>query len=200
MNLPSMVKDSKITGGSENEMNILDNIKNLLGGDITIHQEFLNKVIKESIADNKVIREIVLSVNEGFLDAAVEILVGESTPVNLNLELSLGKYEFNRTNRFVELILLNPVTIKVYGVNIKTKLAAEIDMTSARSSGAPEGLIDMFSYLTINEDRFVLDFNKMPGFNQALQNKLGFLLNNLEITKIELQNENIVIHPSIKFY
>jgi hypothetical protein len=181
-------------------MNLLDNLKNLLGGNITIHQEFLNKVIKESIADNKVIREIVLSVNQGFLNAAVEILAGESTPVNLNLELSLGKYEFNSTNRFVELILLNPVTIKVYGVNIKTKLAAEIDLASARSAGAPEGLIDMFSYLTINEDRFVLDFNKMPGFSQALQNKLGFLLNNLEITKLELQNENIVIHPSIKFF
>ncbi|MFA4886127.1 MAG: hypothetical protein WC601_10205, partial [Desulfotomaculaceae bacterium] len=75
-----------------------------------------------------------------------------------------------------------------------------IDEAEASRLGAPEGLINMFGYLTINEDKFVLDFNKMPGFNQALQNKLGFLLNNLEITKLELQNEMIVIHPSIKFF
>lgn len=181
-------------------MNIFDNIKNLLGGNITIHQEFINKVIKESVADNKVIREIVLSVKEGFLNAAVELMAGDSTPVNLKLELSLGKYEFNRTNRVIELVLISPVSVRVFGVNIKTKLAADIDRAAAVSSGAPEGLIDMFSYLTINEDRFILDFNKMPGFNQALQNKLGFLLNNLEITKLELQNDMIVIQPSIKFF
>ncbi len=180
-------------------MNIFENIKSLLGGNITVHQDFINKVIKESIADNKVVREIVLSVKEGLIDAGVELMAGETT-VSLKLELSLGKYEFNRTNRIIELILVNPVSIKFYGVNIKTKLAAELDRTAAISSGAPEGLIDMFGYLTINEDRFILDFNKMPGFNQALQNKLGFLLNNLEIIKLDLQNENIVVHPSIKFF
>ncbi|MEG3071190.1 MAG: hypothetical protein RQM92_10575 [Candidatus Syntrophopropionicum ammoniitolerans] len=58
----------------------------------------------------------------------------------------------------------------------------------------------MFSYLAISENRIVLDFNKMPGFNQALQNKLGFVLNNLEITRLDLQNENLIIHPSIKFF
>lgn len=180
-------------------MNIFENIKSLLGGNITVHQDFINKVIKESIADNKVVREIALSVKEGLIDAGVELMAGETT-VSLKLELSLGKYEFNRTNRIIELILVNPVSIKFYGVNIKTKLAAELDRTAAISSGAPEGLIDMFGYLTINEDRFILDFNKMPGFNQALQNKLGFLLNNLEIIKLDLQNENIVVHPSIKFF
>lgn len=180
-------------------MNILDNIKSLLGGNITVHQDFINKVIKESIEDNKVVREIVLSVKEGLLYAGVELMAGE-TPVSLKLELSLGKYEFNRTNRVIELILASPVSIKFFGVNIKTKLDAELDRTAAISSGAPEGLIDMFDYLTINEDRFILDFNKMPGFNQALQNKLGFLLNNLEIIKLDLQNENIVVHPSIKFF
>jgi len=180
-------------------MSIIDNIKSLLGGNITIHQEFINKVIKESIADNKVVREIVLSINNGYLNAAVEILVGE-TPVNLKLDLSLGNYEFNRTNRIIELMLVSPVDIMVYGIHIKTKLAAEIDRPAALNAGAPTGLIDMFSYLAIYEDRFVLDFNKMPGFNQALQKKLGFLLNNLEITRLELQNENIVIQPTIKFF
>ncbi len=181
-------------------MSLLENIKSLLGGNITVHQEFINKFIKETLAENKVVREIFLSVEEGCLNATVEILAGNSTPVNLKLELSLGQYEFNRTNRFVELIPLSPVAISVYGVNIKAKLAAEIDEAEARRLGAPEGLINMFGYLTINEDKLVLDFNKMPGFTQALQNKLGFLLNNLEITKLDLLHEMIVIHPSIKFF
>lgn len=181
-------------------MNIFGDIKDLLGGKITLHQEFINKVIKEAIADNKTIKDIVLSFNEGFLAVTVDILADDSTPVNLQLELSLGQYEFNRANRAIELILISPVTIKVYGINIKAKLAAEIDMAAAKSTGAPAELIDMFGYLTINEDRFILDFNQMPGFNQALQNKLGFLLNNLEITKLELQKENIVLHPAIKFF
>ncbi|MFA4886221.1 MAG: hypothetical protein WC601_10680, partial [Desulfotomaculaceae bacterium] len=94
-------------------MNLLDNIKSLLGGNITVHQEFINKFIKETLAENKVVKEIVLSVGEGCLNATVEILAGESTPINLKLELSLGQYEFNRTNRFVELIPLSPVAVSV---------------------------------------------------------------------------------------
>ncbi len=181
-------------------MSLLDNIKSLLGGNITVHQEFINKFLKETLEENKVVKEIVLSVEEGCLNATVEILAGESTPVNVKLELSLGQYEFNRINRFVELIPLSPVAVSVYGVKIKAKLAAELDGTEAVRLGAPEGLINMFGYLTINEDKLVLDFNKMPGFTQALQNKLGFLLNNLEITRLDLQHEMIVIHPSIKFF
>ncbi|NLI12774.1 hypothetical protein [Pelotomaculum propionicicum] len=181
-------------------MSLLDNIKSLLGGNINVHQEFINKFIGETLAENKVVKEIVLTVGEGCLDARVGLVVGESTPIDVKLELSLGKYEFNRTNRYVELIPLSPVIISVYGVNIRTRLAADLDDAEARRLGAPEGLISMFSYLTINEDKLVLDFNKIPGFSQALQNKLGFVLNNLEITKLELQPETIVIHPSVKFF
>jgi hypothetical protein len=146
---------------SEKGMSIIGNLASLLGGNITIHQEFINKVIKESIADNKVVREIVLSINNGYLNAAVEILVGE-TPVNLKLDLSLGNYEFNRTNRIIELILVSPVDIMVYGIHIKTKLAAEIDRPVALNAGAPAGLIDMFSYLTINETGLYLILIKCP--------------------------------------
>ncbi|MBP7332304.1 MAG: hypothetical protein BWY65_00345 [Firmicutes bacterium ADurb.Bin373] len=181
-------------------MNVFENIKNLFGGNITIHQEIINKVIKEALADNKTITDIALSFNEGFLAVAVDILADDSTPVSLKLELELGKFEFNRTNRVIELILISPVTIMVYGITIKAKLTADIDIAAAKIAGAPVDLIDMFSYLAINENSFILDFNQMPGFNQALQNKLGFLLNNLEITELELQNENLVIHPSIKFF
>ncbi|NLJ77006.1 MAG: hypothetical protein GX325_07095 [Peptococcaceae bacterium] len=181
-------------------MNLLENIKSLFGGNITIHQEFINKVIKEAISGNKTIENITLSFNEGFLRADFDLLVGEKTPINLQLELSLGKFEFNRTNRIVELLLISPVVIQIYGLNIKAKLTADIDPAAAETAGAPEELIAMFSYLAISENRIILDFNKMPGFNQALQNKLGFVLNNLEITKLELQNENLIIHPSIKFF
>ena len=181
-------------------MNILENIKSLFGGNITIHQEFIKKVIKEASADNKTIKGIVLSFNEGFLRADFDLLVGEETPINLQLELSLGKFEFNRTNRIVELLLISPVAIQVYGLNIKAKLTVDIDPAAAETAGAPEELIAMFSYLAISENRIILDFNKMPGFNQALQNKLGFVLNNLEITRLDLQNENLIIHPSIKFF
>lgn len=181
-------------------MNVFENIKNLFGGNITIHQEIINKVIKEALADNKTITDIALSINEGFLAVAVDILADDSTPVSLKLELEPGKFEFNRTNRVIELILISPVTIMVYGITIKAKLTADIDIAAAKIAGAPVDLIDMFSYLAINENSFILDFNQMPGFNQALQNKLGFLLNNLEITELELQNENLVIHPSIKFF
>ncbi|MEG3071189.1 MAG: hypothetical protein RQM92_10570 [Candidatus Syntrophopropionicum ammoniitolerans] len=117
-------------------MNILENIKSLFGGNITIHQEFINKVIKEANADNKTIKGIVLSFNEGFLRADFELLVGEETPINLQLELSLGKFEFNRTNRVVELLLISPVAIQVYGMNIKAKLTVDIDPAAAETAGA----------------------------------------------------------------
>ncbi|MDD4334426.1 MAG: hypothetical protein PHY77_02345 [Desulfotomaculaceae bacterium] len=181
-------------------MTVFDNIKSLFGGNITIHQEFLNKVIREAIADNKTIKDIAISFNEGFFAVAVDILADDSSPVNLQLELSLGKYEFNKTNRVIELLLISPVIIKFYGINIKAKLTADIDIAAAKAAGAPVDLIDMLSYLTINENSFILDFNQMPGFNQALQNKLGYLLNNLEITKLELQKENLVLHPAIKLF
>ena len=171
-----------------------------MSGSITIHQDLINKLIKEKLAENSVVREIDISIAEDILGFTVEIMTGESTPVYLNLDLSLGKYEFNRNNRFVELIMLSPIAVSVYGINLKTKISAEIDRASAKSAGAPEGLVNMFDYLSIYEDRILVDFNKMPGFSQALQNKLGFLLNNLEIAKLSLKNEMVVIHPSIKLY
>lgn len=181
-------------------MNLLDNLKNLMGGSITIHQELVKKLIKEKLAENSAIREIDISITEGFIRFAVEILAGESTPVNFNLDLSLGKYEFNKNNRYLELIMLNPIAVSVYGIKIRTKISAEIDQASAKIAGAPESLINMFDYLSICEDRIVIDFNKIPGFSQALQNKFGFLLNNLEIAKLGLKKEMVVIKPSIKFF
>jgi hypothetical protein len=179
-------------------MDILNNLKSLLGGNITIHQEFINKLIKEAVAENKAVREIVLEVGEGFLNVRAEITVGVNIPVSMEFKLTLGNYEFNRTKRFVELLLLSPAAVSVYGIRILTRLAAEIDENAASLSGAPESLINVFGYLTIKEDRLILDFNKMPGFTQALQKKTGFLLKNLEITKLDLRNEMIVMHPSMK--
>jgi hypothetical protein len=181
-------------------MKLLDNLKNLAGGKITIHQEFINKFIKETLDNNEIIKEILLTAGEGSICASLGLLIGEGIPVNLKFEFSLGKYEFNKSNRFVELILLKPAAISIFGINIKAKLAAGIDEAEAIRAGAPGALIKMFNYLSIYEDKYVLDFNKMPGFNKALQNKLSFLLKNLEITELELKNEMLLLHPSIKFF
>lgn len=181
-------------------MSLLDSLKNLINGNITVHQEFINKLIKEALGENKVVKGINLSIGEGFLNATVEILAGESTPVHLEFMLSMSEFEFNKSHRFIEFILRSPITVTVYGVNIKTKLEAELDEDQAKRSGAPEGLVNLFNYLKVKEDKVILDFNKIPGFNQVLQNKLGFILNNLEINKLDLLHEMIVIHPTIKFF
>lgn len=178
-------------------MNILEN---LIHGNLAIHQELVNKFIREAIAGNKVLKELEISISKGFINATAGIRAGENATIYAKLMLSLGDFVFNRSNRFVELPVHGPVLLSIQGVNIKAKLGIDLDPDPAKHAGAPEGLLSLLQYLSIKEDKITLDFNKMPGFNQMLQNKLGFVLKNLEITKLELVEGMIIIHPTIKFF
>jgi hypothetical protein len=64
----------------------------------------------------------------------------------------------------------------------------------------PESLLRLMEYLIIEDDKITIDFNQIPGFTQLLQKKLGFLLNNLEIAKLELGEEMLIVQPAIKFF
>jgi len=175
-------------------------LENLIHGKIAIHQEIINKSIREAITENHIFQEIAVSITEGAINARIIINAGEDQIIGVALPLSLGNYEFNRSKRFVELILRGPAVISSCGLSIKAKLSVDMDPDPSKMAGAPEGLISILQYLNVKEDVITIDFNKIPGFNQALQKKLGFLLKNLEITKIDLVEEMIIIHPAIKFF
>lgn len=187
----------KAIGENFTKMNILEN---LIHGNLAIHQEIINKFIKESIEGNKVIKNINISITEGFINLTAGLRAGEKSIIYVKLTLSLGSFEFNRFKRFVELPVQGPVIISIHGVTIKARLGVDLDPDPANRTEAQEGLINLLQYLNIKEDKITLDFNKMPRFNQVLQNKLGFLLKNLEINKLELLEGMIIIHPTIKFF
>lgn len=172
----------------------------LIHGNLVIRQELVNKFIKELIAENNVIKELEISIAGGFINMTAGIRAGENLTVYAKLTLSLGGFEFNRFKRFVELPVHGPVLLSIQGVNIKARLGVELDPDPAKRVGAPEGLINLLHYFNITEDKLTLDFNKIPGFNQILQRKLGFILKNLEITRLELAEGMLIIHPIIKFF
>lgn len=195
----ALLKNStiKTIGANFTKMSILENF---IHGNLAIRQELVNKFIQEVIAGNNVIKELEISIAEGFINMTAGIRAGENATIYAKLTLSLGGFEFNRFKRFVELPVHGPVLLSIQGVNIKARLGVELDPDPAERVGAPEGLINLLQYLNITEEKITLDFNKMPGFNQILQRKLGFILKNLEITKLELAEGMIIIHPTIKFF
>jgi hypothetical protein len=75
-----------------------------------------------------------------------------------------------------------------------------MDPDPAARAETPENLQRLMEYLVIEEDKITIDFNQIPGFNQLLQKKLGFLLNNLEIARLELGEEMLIVQPAIKFF
>lgn len=173
-------------------------LENLIHGKLTIHQEIINKFLDEIIENNKNIKTIHVNITGGFINLVVEVRAGEKYTVVVRIRLSLGGYEFNRYNRFLELFIHGPVIISIQGLIIKARLSLDTEPTGL--IGLPDGIIDLLQYLTIKEDRITLDFNKIPGFNQLLQNKLGFMLKNLEVTQLEISEEMIIIHPTIKLF
>lgn len=64
----------------------------------------------------------------------------------------------------------------------------------------PEHLLRLMEYLVIEEDKLTINFNQVPGFKQLLQQKMGFLLNNLEIARLELAEEKLIVQPVIKLF
>jgi len=151
------------------------------------------------MGENKVIEDIKVSIAGGLLNLAIGLRAGGNMTIGVKLALSLGNFQFNRFNRFVELPVHGPVLISLPGIEIKARLGADLNPDPAKHAGAPEALINLLQYLNIKEDKITLDFNKMPAFNQVLQNKLGFVLKYLEITNLELVEEMIIIHPAEKY-
>ncbi|NPV72852.1 MAG: hypothetical protein HPY89_03455 [Pelotomaculum sp.] len=175
-------------------------LTNLIQGNLAIHQDLLNKFLAETIEDNKFIKSIAVSITGGLINLSGEIRTGENSSASIRLALSLGNFEFNRTSRFLELKMHGPVAISIHGIDIQARFSSPDPETASRA-GAPEGLVNILGFLNVKEDTVTLDFNKMPGFMKMLQNKLGLLvLRNLEITRLELLEEMIVIHPSLKLF
>lgn len=187
----------KIIGENFTKMNILEN---LIHGNLAIHQELINKFLGEIIEGSKAVKDIKISITGGFINLLAGFRAGDNSTIYVKLVLSIGNFEFNRFNRFMELPVQGPVILSIHGINIKARLGVDLDPDPAKHAGAPEGLLNLLEYLNIKEDKITLDFNKMPRFNQVLQNKLGFLLKNLEVTKLDLVEEMIIIHPTIKFF
>ncbi len=175
-------------------------LENLFHGKLSIHQELINKLIREAIEENEIIKDIRVSITGGFIYLTAGIRAAENLTIGVKLVLILGDFEFNKTNRFVELLLHDPVLISIQGIDIKARLEAELDPDPAKRAGVPEVLVNLLQFLTIKEDKIILDFNKMPVLNQSMQNKLGIFLKYLEITKLELAEEMIIIHPTVKLY
>ncbi|HHU86352.1 MAG TPA: hypothetical protein GXZ25_06035 [Peptococcaceae bacterium] len=173
-------------------------LKNLLQGNLAIHQEMINKFLKKLIEESNTLNKLNISITEGLLNLTAEILAGLGTSINVKIALSINSLTFNRHNRLVEFQVNGPVLISLQGIEIRARLGINLDPDPAGQTGAPSGLVNALQYLEIKEDKITVNFNKIPGFNQLLQKKLGFLLNYLEINKIELIEEMLIVHPSMK--
>jgi hypothetical protein len=174
-------------------------LKNLLQGNVAIHQEMINKFLKKLIEESNTLDKLSVTIAEGVLNLTAEILAGLGTPINVRVALSIGSFTFNRHERFVEFQVNGPVLISLQGIEIRARLGINLTPDPAERSGALSGLVHALQYLEIKEDKITVNFNRIPGFNNLLQKKLGFLLNYLEITKLELIEEMLIIHPSMKF-
>ncbi len=173
-------------------------LKNLLQGNVAIHQEMINKFLKKLIEESNTLNKLNISITEGLLNLTAEILAGLGTAINVKVALSISSFTFNRHNRLVEFQVNGPVLISLQGIEIRARLGINLVPDPAGHTGAPPGLVHALQYLEIKEDRITVDFNRIPGFNHLLQKKLGFLLNYLEINKIELIEEMLIVHPSMK--
>lgn len=174
-------------------------LKNLLQGNLAIHQEIINKFLKKLIEESNTLNKLNISITENILNLTAEILAGLGTSINVKVALSINSLTFNRHNRLVEFQVNGPVLISLQGIEIRARLGINLDPDPAAGhTGAPSGLVNALQYLEIKEDKITVNFNKIPGFNQLLQKKLGFLLNYLEINKIEMIEEMLIVHPSMK--
>ncbi|MDD4238014.1 MAG: hypothetical protein PHT62_05610 [Desulfotomaculaceae bacterium] len=178
-------------------MSILDY---LIHGNLAIRQEIINKFLNKLMEENRWVQDIELKINPGLINLVAILSVSETLTFKVNLDMSLSNFAFNRNSRFVELPLQGPVLISYRGLNIKTRLEVVMDPDPVASAETPESLLRLMEYLIVEEDKITIDFNQIPGFNQLLQKKLGFLLNNLEISKLELGEEMIIVQPIIKFF
>jgi len=172
----------------------------LINGNLTISQEVINKFLAKLTEENKLLQNLRLTINKDLIKLAATVAVSETDTFEVNLTTSLGDYNFNRNSRFIVLLLQEPVLISYRGLRIKTKLEVTMEPDAAHQAVTPEHLLRLMEYLVIEEDKLTIDFNQIPAFKQLLQKKMGFLLNNLEIARLELAEEKIILQPVIKFF
>ena len=178
-------------------MGILDY---LIHGNLAIRQEIINKFLKKLIEENRIVQDIELKINPGLINLMATLNSSETFTYKVSMVMSISKFAFNRDSRFVEMPLQGPILISMQGLTIKARLEVVMDPDPAARVETPESLLRLMEYLIIEEDKITIDFNQIPGFNQLLQKKLGFLLNNLEIAKLELGEEMLIVQPAIKFF
>lgn len=178
-------------------MSILDY---LIHGNLAIRQEIINQFLKNLIQENRLLQDIALKISSGLIHLEATLSTSEDSTYKVNLVMSLSNFAFNRNSRFVELPLQGPVLIAYQGLQIKARLEVVMDPDPVARAETPENLLRLMEYLMIEEDKITIDFNQIPGFNQLLQKKLGFLLNNLEISKLELGEGMLIVQPAIKFF
>jgi hypothetical protein len=178
-------------------MSILDY---LIHGNLAIRQEIINKFLNKLIEENRWVQAIELKINQGLINLVATLSTSETSTFKVNMVMSLGNFAFNRNSRFVELPLQGPVMISIQGLNIKAKLDVDLDPDPVVRAETPESLRRLMEYLIIEDEKMTIDFNQIPGFNQLLQKKLGFFLNNLEIAKLELGEGMLIVQPAIKFF
>ena len=178
-------------------MSILDY---LIHGNLAIRQEIINKFLNKLIEENRLVQDIKLKINPGLINLVATLSTSETSTFKVSMVMSLSNFAFNRNSRFVELPLQGPVLISYRGLNIKARLDVVMDPDPAARAETPDSLLRLMEYLIIEDDKITIDFNQIPGFNQLLQKKLGFLLNNLEISKLELGEEMLIVQPAIKFF
>lgn len=172
----------------------------LIHGNLTIRQEVINKFLKGLIEENRYIQDIELRISQGLITLVAIIGLSETSTFKAKMVMSLGNYIFNRNSRYLELPLQEPVLISYQGINIKARLELLMDPDPAAREETPQSLQRLMEYLTVEEDRIIIDFNQIPGFSQLLQKKLGFLLNSLEIARLELGEGMLIVQPAIKFF
>lgn len=178
-------------------MSILDY---LIHGNLAIRQEIINEFLKKLIENNRLFQGLELKISQGLINLVATLRASETTTFKVSQVMSLSNFAFNRNSRFVELPLQGPVLISIQGLNIKVRLSVIMDPDPVARAETPDSLLRLMEYLIIEEDKITIDFNQIPGFTQLLQKKLGFLLNNLEISKLELGEEMIIVQPAIKFF
>lgn len=172
----------------------------LFNGNLTISQEMINKYLAKLTEENKLIQNIRLTINQDLIKLAATVAVSETDTFEVNLTMLLGDFNFDRNSRFIVLLLQEPVLISYRGLRLKTRLAVSLEPDAAPHAVTPEHLLRLMEYLVIEEDKITININQVPGFNQLLQQKMGFLLKNLEIARLELAEEKIILHPVIKLF
>lgn len=174
----------------------------LFHGTLTVHQDLINRSLKEALSENETVKEMSLSIAGGKIKFTALLAAGQEqkSPLRLTISAVPGNFEFNRHHRYLELLLAEPVLIEFGGAKIKARFAAEAQSTGRDINDGENFLASILHYLDIKEDRITVDFNRLPGFNEALQKKLGFLLKYLEIAGLELEDEKLIIRPAVKLF